>query len=226
MSKIITSHISDTHNNLTYKTGEGNILFHHGDATNMGTPYEVERFGNYLKSKLQHFDHIVYIPGNHDILFEEDEKLARSFLADPRIHVLINQSVHLCGFKIYGSPFSIRFMDWAFMKHGEELFKEWEKIPKDVEILLTHTPPFGILDYAGFSSGHLGCQNLMWRIENEYKDLLLHGFGHIHECNGIKERDNKVFLNAACSGSFHTMPHDAWQLIWENKQIIQVDRLE
>lgn len=224
--KIITAHISDTHNDTSLNCGEGNILFHHGDATNKGTEKEISNFNDFLTKQLNNFDHIVYIPGNHDLLFESNEKRARSFFSNNRIHILINESLKLYDFKIYGSPFSRTYGNFAFMKDGLKLFEEWEKIPKDVEILITHSPPFGILDYASSRTGNLGCQNLMWRVETEYKSLLLHGFGHIHESNGIKEKDGKIFLNAATWGSYNIGPFDAWILEWDNKKVVSFKRLD
>jgi Icc-related predicted phosphoesterase len=142
-----------------------------------------------------------------------------------RIHVLINQSISLFDLKIFGSPYSIRYEDWVFMKSGEALFAEWDKIPKDVEILITHSPPYGVLDYQP-SAGHLGCNNLMYRIEHEFKKLILHGFGHVHESNGVREKDNKLFLNSAIMGSEYSGPFNSWLLNWEDKKIVNYERLE
>jgi hypothetical protein len=36
------------------------------------------------------------------------------------------------------------FYDWAFLKHrGDAINEIWKKIPKDVDILVTHGPPLG-----------------------------------------------------------------------------------
>lgn len=224
MGQLITSHISDTHNNTSIKTGEGNILFHHGDATSIGNDKQIERFSKFMENQLNNFDHIIFVPGNHDRMFEEDEKKAREMMgSNSRLHVLINQSVTLFDLKIYGSPFSLEYNNWAFMKKGEEIFKEWAKIPNDVEVLITHSPPYGILDHEGGIP--LGCNNLMYRIETDFKNLILHGFGHIHGSNGIKERQGKVFLNAACPGNQHMGPFNAWILKWEDKQIIDANKI-
>ena len=51
------------------------------------------------------------------------------------------------GYKIYGSPWSLRFYDWAFnVDPGEPALKIWKQIPSDTEILLTHGPPYGYGD--------------------------------------------------------------------------------
>ena len=36
------------------------------------------------------------------------------------------------------------FCDWAFLKHrGDAIDEIWKKIPKDIDILVTHGPPLG-----------------------------------------------------------------------------------
>ncbi len=51
------------------------------------------------------------------------------------------------GLKFYGSPWQPTFHNWAFnLDRGEEIKKVWDKIPNDTDVLITHGPPFGILD--------------------------------------------------------------------------------
>jgi Icc-related predicted phosphoesterase len=41
-------------------------------------------------------------------------------------------------------------------------FQEWKKIPKDVDVLITHTPPHQIMDetqYAGKRKKHIGARH-------------------------------------------------------------------
>jgi len=71
----------------------------------------------------------------------------------------------------------------------------WAKIPDDVDILITHTPPLNILDKTGKGLNR-GCQFLADRIE-QLKKLKFHVFGHIHASQGTKKIDDKVFLNVA-----------------------------
>lgn len=46
--------------------------------------------------------------------------------------------VELYGYKIYGSPFSVEFYGWAFMKEIPDLKPIWENIPTETDILITH----------------------------------------------------------------------------------------
>jgi Icc-related predicted phosphoesterase len=78
----------------------------------------------------------------------------------------------------------------------------YERVPRDTEILLTHTPPYGILDTA--SRGvHAGCQTLSTTLEG-LGNCRMHVFGHIHEAHGaiIHEGGGRVSVNAAMAGGY------------------------
>ena len=60
------------------------------------------------------------------------------------------------GYNFYGSPYSVEFCGWAFMEECENLAKIWEKIPTNTDILITHGPPFDILDLCK-NSAKAGC---------------------------------------------------------------------
>lgn len=42
------------------------------------------------------------------------------------------------GYKIFGSPCTVEFSGWAFMKEPQELKHIWECIPSETDILITH----------------------------------------------------------------------------------------
>ena len=51
--------------------------------------------------------------------------------------------------RFYGSPWQPEFHGWAFnLKRGEEIRKVWEKIPDEVDVLITHGPPYGAVQHA------------------------------------------------------------------------------
>ncbi|MCA9795630.1 MAG: metallophosphoesterase, partial [Candidatus Eremiobacteraeota bacterium] len=100
-----------------------------------------------------------------------------------------DRSVVVEGLKIYGSPWQPAFNNWAFNVHfREQLAANWRRIPDDTDILITHTPPVGILD-----DGR-GCQDLAERLERVQPKL--HLFGHIHVGHGQLERGKTRFVNA------------------------------
>jgi hypothetical protein len=58
----------------------------------------------------------------------------------------------------------------------------YARIPADTEILLTHTPPYEVLDTTRRGK-NAGCDVLAARLE-ELQACRLHLFGHIHEAHG------------------------------------------
>ena len=58
------------------------------------------------------------------------------------------------------------------------------QIPSDVEILMTHTPPHGILDLTRRQK-RAGCKRLAERL-GKLSKVHLHIFGHIHESKGAQ----------------------------------------
>ena len=66
-------------------------------------------------------------------------------------------------------------------------------IPEDTDVLVTHTPPYGILDRDG--SILYGSRELLCRVRVIHPRL--HLFGHIHKSHGTTSDGVTVFSNAA-----------------------------
>lgn len=192
--------ISDTHNCLEQiAVPEGDVLIHSGDATVNGSEIEVIGFLARF-SRLPH-KRKIFVAGNHDWLFEKDDDRARRLL-DPGISYLQDSSTEIDGLKIYGSPWQPRFFDWAFnLNRGREMAEKWAMIPDDIDILITHGPPHGILDLVprkGWDE-NTGCEELRKRVEQlaHLGRLKLHVFGHIHCGYGVHEEFGVKFVNAS-----------------------------
>lgn len=179
---------------------KGDILIHSGDLTYRGTIQEMSEELHLLKEKGEGFKHIVFICGNHDWLGERNSDLLQQMCSDLDIIYLENSSVELEGYKIYGSPVSPFFCNWAFnVNRGVDIKAVWGKIPDDVEILVTHGPPWGVLDQISeeYNTHHLGCEELVERV-TQLPKLKLHVFGHIHGSGTrTKEHNGTIFANAS-----------------------------
>ncbi len=200
MSKIVC--LSDTHNcNEQIIVPEGDILIHSGDATIHGTIDEIVLFNDWF-ANLPHRTKI-FVAGNHDWLFETNNRFALSLLANSIIY-LQDSFVEIEGLKIYGSPWQPRFYDWAFnLTRGAELAEKWKLIPADSDILITHGPPHGILDEVPrqFWIENTGCEELRKRVEEIRPKA--HIFGHIHCGYGMAEQFGVKFINASnCDESY------------------------
>ena len=194
--------LSDTHNcNEQIIVPDGDILIHAGDATIMGTVQEVVLFNKWL-ANLPHAVKI-FVAGNHDWLFETNNGYARNLLSDEIIY-LQDSFIEIENYKIYGSPWQPRFFDWAFnLTRGRELAEKWKLIPNDTDILITHCPPFGILDEVPqkYRIENAGCEELKKRVEEIRPKA--HIFGHIHCGYGTAENFGVKFVNAStCDESY------------------------
>ena len=192
--------LSDTHN-CTYEIGvpDGDILIHSGDATITGTVEEIKLFNRWFSS-LPH-PHKIFVAGNHDWLFERDSRLAQSLLDDTIIY-LQDSSAEIDGIKIYGSPWQPRFFDWAFnLGRGAEVAEKWRLMPDDIDVLVTHGPPYRILDAVPNRLGieNAGCEELRSRVERiaAIGRLRVHAFGHIHSDYGTHDEFGVRFVNAS-----------------------------
>jgi len=115
-------------------------------------------------------------------------------LLPPGIVYLDHGGYHLGPIRLWGSPASPDLEDWAFGKPREAMKGYWEKLPASIDILITHTPPAGILDRSsvGYS---LGCPDLLEKVQ-ELKPRY-HLFGHIHASYGKQKTRKTTFINAS-----------------------------
>lgn len=171
------------------------LLIHAGDMSMMGTETEIEQFLKWYSSIRAKYK--VLIAGNHDFLFEKQRMIAKDLLAKyPDIIYLETEEVVIEGIKIYGEPRQPWFHSWAFnVERGEAIKRYWDAIPEDVNILVTHGPPKGILDMT-MSGENVGCEDLLYRLPY-LEQLKLVVFGHIHEHAGCELINGVYYVNAS-----------------------------
>lgn len=189
--------VSDTHNRKKFTVPDGDVLVHCGDFTMLGTSREIKAFDEWLNA-MPHPRKIV-IAGNHDCGFEEKPAIARRLLKNATY--LQDTSVTIDGLKFYGSPWQPWFFDWSFnLPRGAALAAKWSMIPGDVDVLLTHGPPRGILDQTG-TGEHAGCDDLLGAVQRIKP--FVHAFGHIHGAAGAVRNGATLFVNASiCDESY------------------------
>lgn len=193
--KVKLVFLSDTHGKHNeIEIPEGDVFVFCGDMCSKGTLAEIEKFSSFL-DKLTHKNKIV-IAGNHDFPFEDDRKeKAEKLITETGTYYLNDSGAEVDGIKYWGSPVQPWFYDWAFNKNrGEEIREHWDLIPDGIDVLITHGPPYGILDRVG-SGEFVGCKDLLEKVK-EVKPKI-HAFGHIHEDAGLKEIEGTCFINAS-----------------------------
>lgn len=192
--------ISDTHYKLNLEIPPCDFLVHAGDFSFRGKPEEVKGFLEWYSSFTQ-ARHKILIAGNHDLMCEDSPEMFQTFLETyaPNVTYLNDSGCEIQGKKFYGSPVTPYFHDWAFNRHrGAEIKVHWDKIPEGLDVLITHGPPYGILDIVERVQDHVGCQDLLEAVERTKPKV--HIFGHIHCAYGIKDSVNTKFINAAVLG--------------------------
>jgi Icc-related predicted phosphoesterase len=134
----------------------------------------------------------ICIAGNHDWPFEFSYQPVR---IPSSITYLKDSGADVAGLRFWGSPIQPAFCDWAFNRErGEEIAKHWKLIPDDTDVLITHGPPWGILDRTqeGFPTGCEALADELRRIKPK-----LHVFGHIHEGYGQEQNNGTLYVNAS-----------------------------
>ncbi len=198
---MIIDCISDLHGHYPQLEG-GDLLIVGGDLTATDDIDEYLHFMEWLDD--QEYKKIIIISGNHDVLLT-DEKLNPKNLFHPYDY-LCDSGTEFEGLKIWGSswtsyfkgmnPNCMAFTINAGCDTDQWLAEKWALIPDDVEILITHSPPYEIYDYTnrGENAGSVSLKNeVLCRVKPKY-----HFFGHIHECGGNSvDIETTTFANAS-----------------------------
>ncbi len=206
--------ISDTHcEHWGMDMPEGDVLLCAGDISLRGNEIQTSEF-NYWLGGLD-YQYKIVVPGNHDFGFQTHPGLFKAILSEAT--VLMDEAIVINGIKIYGTPWQPKFNNWAFglERKSPEMQRAMDAIPEDTNILITHAPPYGILDEvpkrnsAGTPIGmqHIGCETLRASLEKRFPELRYHLFGHIHESGGVEmvTMNNRPtwFINATIADKHH-----------------------
>jgi len=191
--------ISDTHNKQgILDVPEGDVIIHAGDFTKTGSKAETFHFLEWFL-KLPH-KHKILIAGNHDFYLEKNKDRLDEIIPN-QINYLMDSGISIDNVNFWGSPYTPGNGDWAFNKtRGSKISQHWNKIPQNTDFLITHGPPYGILDELD-NKQHIGCEILAKQI----RDLKIkhHIFGHAHNDYGIVRTKTTIFINSASLDEKH-----------------------
>jgi predicted phosphodiesterase len=186
--------ISDTH--VLHRQLEvpgGDLLIHAGDFTFYSKPPSIVSDFNAWLGSLPH-RHKVVIPGNHEFILEEP----RNRGAITNAILLVDSGVEVEGIKIWGSPTTPLYGGAFGMSNPDDRKRHWARIPKNIDILITHGPPFAILDHSLSSERREGCPQLLEAVFQAMPRV--HVFGHIHAGYGKLRTADTLFVNASLMG--------------------------
>jgi Icc-related predicted phosphoesterase len=172
---------SDLHGQLppVADVPRGDVLTLAGDLCPDGDPaYQLNwirtRFAAWVEQLPM--THVVATWGNHDWVGLEVPAPAVA-----NVSWLCDSGVEIDGCRFWGSPWSLPFFDWAFMRPEADLARAWELMWNDADVVVVHCPPHGYGDRT--RDGHnAGSSSLRERLETVQPQLVL--FGHIHEAFG------------------------------------------
>lgn len=180
---------------------EADCLIHAGDWTHRGEKNLTIDFLKWFNE--QSYVNKIFVAGNHDYFpqkYSEEFRELVKFHA-PTCTYLEDESTTIAGLKVHGSPVSPYFGGWAFNCVDAEIQKHWDLIPRNTEILITHTPMFGYGDklgkYGSQPYHHVGCQYLREEIDKHLNKLKLLVVGHIHCGYGVYNHNDLIIANAA-----------------------------
>lgn len=216
--------LSDTHSRMHEMTKlinktieEYNIeaIFHCGDFGE--SIYKIIDFFKWFSAF--NVETKIVIPGNHELYIEKHEEHVKELSKYYLVDLLINESIDFNGFKVYGSPYTPEFHNWAYNRTNKQLSNDWENIPDDTNILLTHGPAYGCLDKVIRGDQHVGCKHLTKRIK-ELNNLQYHFFGHIHESRGYEYNNNILNVNASSVNLQYKYQNEIYIVDLETQEII------
>ncbi len=202
--------ISDTHGlHSRIERLEGDMIIHAGDISNRGTKSEIIEFLNWYE--VLNFEHKIFIAGNHDFFLEDAIEHELQSIIPKNVVYLNDSGIQINNLNIWGSPVQPWFHNWAFnRKRGLEIKKHWDLIPNSTDILVTHGPPFKILDKTT-QNLNVGCEDLLNKV------LLvkpkIHVFGHIHEDYGQYSFNGTDFINASTLDEKYNIANKPFEII-------------
>ncbi len=194
--------ISDTHgrHDQIGMIPEGDVLIHCGDGLKYGDLEELVELNEWFGE--QTHPHKIYVAGNHDRIFQTKPGEARKVLTNAIY--LQNEGISIEGKHFYGSPNTPIFLNWFFMQTEKQLAETFSKIPHNLDVLITHGPPYGVLDW-NCEGVRCGSESLYFAAVNAQPKY--HCFGHIHEAYGETERHGIKFVNASILNEHYKVSH-------------------
>lgn len=185
--------MSDTHNQFKYfnhSVPDGDCFIFTGDISGNSLEEINVKQLNVFINNLPH-KHKIIIAGNHDFIFQN--KNGKDLIYGHGVHYLEDSGVEIDGVKIWGTPAQPIFFNWSFNFNSYDLKNKFDLIPVDTNVLLTHCPPYEILDLTD-DNRNVGCPILANRL-NYLTDLKAHCFGHIHNSYGTLVKNGVQFVN-------------------------------
>ena len=213
----IFSDIHETHQTVSIQPSD--FLLICGDIILRKNPSYLKSFGKWL----EHLPvkNIVMILGNHERDCQIDSSVISTvFPVIPHLSI-VNGFTTIDNFHFYGMsfPFVAKSIDYNH-------FRKTKKYPL---IMMSHEPPFGILDY-GIWKRKIILDNFYHAGSEVVKDVVekltpeLHCFGHCHSSHGIMKLNKTLFVNGAIVDDDNMLSFKPIQISYENNQFLPLQQ--
>ena len=191
---------SDTHFVPTLEIPDGDVFIHAGDLMTDGYPSEWKERVDWLAS-LPHKVKI-FVAGNHDFHLQVYPGPALQNLRAAGVLVVgrpaFREVVELPnGMNLLGLPGVSEMRNWAFNRSEVDMIKHVGDLTHAgrVDIIVSHTPVKGILDFSDRDNTHAGIGAYRSILANCKPSVWI--CGHIHEAYGTAEYGDCKFYNVA-----------------------------
>mmetsp|Transcript_24923 Transcript_24923/g.21803 ORF Transcript_24923/g.21803 Transcript_24923/m.21803 type:complete len:267 (+) Transcript_24923:2-802(+) len=194
--------ISDTHNGYKSLTkqlidlyqSEKDILIHAGDMTDRGSMDELNDINDWF-GKLP-YKYKIVISGNMDGIGLDNHNLNGYKIFTNAIYLQHETfTIQEIGLKIFASPYTPQFVGGFQLYSDKESEEKWKDIPTDTDVLITHGPPYHVLDST--SRGKSIGDNMLWNQLNHRIRPKAMVFGHVHASFGTQQVNGVQYVNAA-----------------------------
>lgn len=189
--------ISDLHGILVELKYPVDVLFICGDVVPLEIQRNIPKSLKWIKKTFIPWaerlpaERVIMVAGNHDFVMEKSPSEIKNSFIGTKITILYDEGTTYIDkdariFNIWGSPLCHQFGNWAFMNSNEYNKEQYEKMPNNIDILITHDAAYMHSDQClGFydaASRELHRGNIPLQEVVEKKQPKLHLFGHLHTC--------------------------------------------
>ena len=212
--------ISDIHGYFPIIEEPADILLIAGDISPLEIQFNKPKMKIWLETEFAYWikslpvDRVFLIAGNHDSYLESISKTNILALQQACVKLTYLKN-EVCDYvdsygqvwTIFGTPYCHIFGNWPFMRSEEYMTEKFKQIPDEVDIIISHDPPFAAGDVDVILEApqhrfermftHLGNDPLRDRIEKVNYKLLVcgHIHGGSHDFNEEWKSVNVSYLN-------------------------------
>ena len=212
--------ISDIHGYFPIIEEPADILLIAGDISPLEIQFDKPKMKIWLETEFAYWikslpvDRVFLIAGNHDSYLESISKTNILALQQACVKLTYLKN-EVCDYvdsygqvwTIFGTPYCHIFGNWPFMRSDKYMTEKFKQIPDEVDIIISHDPPFAAGDVDVILEApqhrfermftHLGNDPLRDRIEKVNYKLLVcgHIHGGSHDFNEEWKSVNVSYLN-------------------------------